>query len=60
MSETVKPEPAPRIRELVAAIRAGADPAIGAREGIRSTLLVERIIESIHSGRPQKVEMPAF
>lgn len=60
VSETVKPEPAPRIRELVAAIRAGADPAIGAREGIRSTLLVERIIESIHSGRPQKVEMPAF
>ena len=60
VTERVSPGDAPRIGDLVAAIRAGVDPAIGAREGIRSTLLVELIIESIRSGRPQKVEMPAF
>ena len=58
LSDTVRPGEAPRICDLVAAIRAGTEPAIGAREGIRSTLLVERITESIRTGLPQKVEMP--
>jgi hypothetical protein len=48
-SDTVSPGEAPRICDLVAAIRAGTDPAIGAREGIRSTLLVERITEAIRT-----------
>ena len=58
VTETVKPPEAPRLCDLVSAIRTGKDPAIGAREGIRSTLLVERITESIRTGLPQKVEMP--
>ena len=44
--------------DLVAAIRANTEPAIGAREGILSSLLVEQITESIRTGRPQAVQMP--
>lgn len=57
-TETLRPGEAPRLCELVAAIRAGTDPASGAREGIRSTRLVECVTASIRTGRPQRVVMP--
>ena len=43
---------------LVEAIRNDTDSYVPARPGIVSTLLVEKITESIHTGCPQKVEIP--
>ena len=53
-SETVRPGPAARFAPLVAAIRDGTEPPVGPAEGIRTALLVERILESIATGRPQR------
>jgi len=58
-SETLRPEESPRLALLVEAIRTDAEPWVGAREGILSTLLVEKIAASIHTGRPQKIEIPS-
>ena len=52
-SETVRPGPAARFAPLVEAIRAGTEPPVGPAEGIRTALVVERILESIATGRPQ-------
>ncbi len=60
VTETVKPPEAPRLCDLVSAIRTGTDPAIGAREGIRSAVLVQCIEASIRTGEAQAVKMPAF
>ena len=57
-SETLTPEESARLPRLVEAIRSGTQPEISARVGLVSTLLVEKIAESIHSGRPQKIEIP--
>ena len=57
-SETLKLEPAERLPLLVEAIRSGTETRIPARAGIISVLLLEKIAESIHSGCPQKIEIP--
>ena len=59
VTETVKPSEAPRLCDLVSAIRTGTDPAIGAREGICSAVLVECIEASIRTGEAQAVKIPA-
>ena len=56
--EPLKPGPIERMPLLVEAIRNDTDSYVPARPGIVSTLLVEKITESIHTGRPQKVEVP--
>ena len=56
--ETLKPGPIERMPLLVEAIRNDTEPYVSARPGIVSTLLVEKITESIHTGRPQKIEIP--
>jgi len=57
-SETLKPSAIERLPLLVEAIRNDTEPYVSARAGILSTLLVEKIAESIHTKRPQKIEMP--
>ena len=49
----MRPGPAARFAPLVEAIRAGTEPPVGPAEGIRTALLVERILESVATGRPQ-------
>ena len=56
--ETLLPEPIARMPMLVAAIREDIDTYVGARAGIISTLMVQKVVESIHSGLPQKIEIP--
>ena len=54
-SETLTPPPVERLSRLVDAIRNDKEPYVPPRAGILSTLLVEKITESIHSGHPQKI-----
>jgi len=56
--ETLQPEPIARMPMLVAAIREDSDTYVGARAGIISTLMVQKVVESVHSGLPQKIEIP--
>ena len=42
------------LRPAVEAIRDGTEPPVGPAEGIRTALLVERILESVATGRPQR------
>lgn len=58
-TETIRPAPAPRFAPLVAAIRAGAEPPVSSADGIRAVLLVERILDSIATGSPQRWIDPA-
>ena len=53
VTETIRPAPAARFAPLVAAIRAGTDTPVGPADGIRTALLLERVLESIATGRPQ-------
>ncbi len=57
-SETLKPAGIDRLPLLVEAIRNDTEPYVPARTGIVSTLLLEKIVESIHTGQPQKIEIP--
>ena len=56
--ETLKPGPIERMPLLVEAIRNDTESYVPARPGIVSALLIEKITESIHTGRPQKIEIP--
>lgn len=56
--ETSKPPVIERMPLLVDAIRNGNEPYVPPRAGIVSTLLVEKIAASIHTGQPQKIEIP--
>lgn len=58
-SESLSPPFIERMPLLVDAIRNDTEPYVGANAGILATLVVEKIIESIHSGRPQKIELPS-
>jgi len=55
--ETVTPPSLERLPLLVAAIRNDTEPYIPAQAGIMATLLVEKIVASIQTGRPQEVQM---
>ncbi len=57
-SETLEPEAHARLPVLIEAIRSGVQPEASARVGLVSTLLVEKLIEAVHSGRPQQIEIP--
>ncbi|MEM7133983.1 MAG: Gfo/Idh/MocA family oxidoreductase [Chloroflexota bacterium] len=54
-SETLTPPPIDRLPLLVDAIRNDTEPYVPAQTGILSTLIIEKIIASIHSGQPQEV-----
>ena len=56
--ETLAPPPLERLPRLVEAIRNHTEPYVPARAGILSTLLVEKIIASIQTGLPQRIEIP--
>ena len=56
--KTLSPPPLERLPRLVGAIRDDTEPYVPARAGILSTLLVEKIIASIRTGHPQKIEIP--
>ena len=58
-TDSVSPPFIDRLPLLVDAIRNDTDPYVPARAGILATLVVEKIIESIHSGQPQRVELPS-
>ena len=56
--ETLSPPPIERLPRLVEAIRNDTEPYVPARTGILSTLLVEKIIASIRTGLPQRIDLP--
>ncbi|HEX2034200.1 MAG TPA: Gfo/Idh/MocA family oxidoreductase [Chloroflexota bacterium] len=56
--ETLSPPAVGRFPLLLEAIRRGGESYVPARVGILATLVVEQIIESIRSGRPQPVTLP--
>jgi len=56
--ETSKPPAIERMPLVVDAIRNGTEPYVPPRAGIVSTLLVEKIAASIHTGQSQKIEIP--
>ena len=56
--ETSQPPAIERLPLLVEAVRNDTEPYVPARAGILSTLLVEKITASIHTGLPQKIEIP--
>ena len=58
-SEAVTPPFIERMPLLVDAIRNDTEPYVPAYPGILATLVVEKIIESIHSGRPEAIELPS-
>ncbi|MEO7649861.1 MAG: Gfo/Idh/MocA family oxidoreductase [Bryobacteraceae bacterium] len=43
------------LEDFARAIRTGTPPAIGARDGLRATLLATRLLASLRSGAPQEV-----
>ena len=57
--ETLSPPPVERLPFLVEAIQQGKESYGPASAGIISTLVVEGILESVRSGQPQPVELPA-
>ncbi|MDE0179812.1 MAG: Gfo/Idh/MocA family oxidoreductase [Caldilineaceae bacterium] len=57
-TETFTPPFIDRMPLLLDAIRNDTETYTPARTGILATLVVENIIESIHSGRPQEIELP--
>ena len=57
--ETVAPGPVDRLPFLLEAIEKGEDSYVPARVGIIATLVVEKIIESVHTGEKQAIELPA-
>lgn len=59
-NETLTPPPIERLPLLVEAIRNDSEPYVPPQAGILSTLLVETIIASIHSGKPQQVDISAL
>lgn len=59
-SETLKPPAIERMPLLVDTIVNNTQPYVSARAGIISTLLAEKIAESIHTGQPQKMEIPTL
>jgi len=60
VDETLTPPPIERLPLLVEAIRNDTEPYVPPQAGILSTLLVETIIASIRSGKPQQVDMSAL
>ena len=57
-TESYSPPFIDRIPLLVDAIRNDTEPYVPASTGIVATQVVEKIIASIHTGQPQKVELP--
>ncbi len=57
--ETLSPPAVARMPYLIEAIQQGGESYVPARNGIIATLVVENILESVRSGRPQAVELPA-
>ena len=57
-TESLSPPFIERMPLLVDAIRNDTEPYTPARSGILATLVVEKIIESVHSGRPQEIVLP--
>jgi predicted dehydrogenase len=57
-TESLSPPFIERFPLLVDAIRNDTEPYVSAYAGILATLVVEKIIESVHSGRPQEIELP--
>lgn len=55
--ETLSPPPLDRLPLLLEAIRQGGESYVPASTGILSTLVVERIIDSLRSGQPRTVEL---
>ena len=58
-TESFSPPFIDRMPLLVDAIRNDTEPYVPAYPGIVATLVLEKIIESIHSGQPQAVELPS-
>ena len=53
-----KPPAVDRLPFLVEAIRNDTEPFVGSRDGVLSSLLIEKLIASIHTQQPQAIEIP--
>ena len=58
LSETIRPDPEEHFAHLINAIRSGIGPTVGTADGRRVVLLVERILDSIATGSPQRWVSP--
>jgi myo-inositol 2-dehydrogenase/D-chiro-inositol 1-dehydrogenase len=58
-AETLAPPPLARFPCLLDAVRDGGESYVPASAGIAATLVVERLIEAVRTGRPQRIEVPA-
>ena len=56
--ETVSPPPIDRLPLLVDVIRNDSEPYVSAPAGILATEVVTKIAESVHTGVPQKIDIP--
>jgi predicted dehydrogenase len=57
--ETMSPPPVARFPFLLEAIRNTGDSYVPASAGIAATHVIERIIESVRTGQPRAIEVPA-
>jgi predicted dehydrogenase len=57
-AESLTPPGVDRFDMLLQAIHDGCESYVPASAGIRATVVIERIIESVHSGRPRQVTLP--
>ena len=58
-AERLSPPAVERLPFLLDAIHSGGESYAPASAGILATLVVERIVDSIRTGRPQRIELPA-
>jgi predicted dehydrogenase len=45
------------LEDFVLSIQTGKSPAIGARDGLRATLLGQKILESMRTGRKEEIRL---
>ena len=48
------------MEDFLGAVRSGAEPAVTARDGLRATLLANRIVDSLRSGSPERIDIDQF
>jgi predicted dehydrogenase len=48
------------MENFIHAIRTGSEPAITAKDGLRATLIANRIVDSLRSGAPEKIDIDQY
>ena len=50
----------PFMEDFIHAIRTATEPAITAKDGLRATLMANRIVDSLRSGAPEKIDIAKY